>query len=123
MPTQFLSIAGTTYQVLTEQEPTEEASEFLGSKERAWDGSLHVQANGGEPRSWTFPLAPISPTAYATLRSDVAGGAFVACDGVFDPACPIQCIVTINRAPFYKPKGGTTASLYRMPIVTLTETL
>jgi hypothetical protein len=80
-----------------------------------------------ERRTWVLPLAPMPPTgagaSYATLRSDTSLGKFVTCVGDFSGGASLQCIVSINRVGYYKPKGGTTASLFRTPVITIRETL
>lgn len=117
----FLSIAGVVYQVLVDENPSQ-SFEQIGSRNRAFSAALHVQMIA-QPRTWTFGLAQLLPTAFDTLLANTALGAFVACVGDFNNGVSVQCIVDVTDTKYYKPRGGTATALYRMPIVTLTETL
>jgi hypothetical protein len=114
----FMTIAGVTYQVLTDSNP-QESFEPIRSMNRAWDGKLFVEESAA-PRTWgPFPLAPLTQAQYATLITNTLG-LFVACSGEFSNNVAVQCLVEVVAGYF---KAGTNPVPYRMPSVTLTETL
>ncbi len=77
--TDFLTIAGTVYQVqrasATEKPPT-----YVGASKRAASGKLRSSKHDRK-RGWGFTLGPMSQAAYVTLDTATADGAQVSCAG------------------------------------------
>jgi hypothetical protein len=120
----FLTIGGTTYQVLDDGASENPLAHVIGHEDRAFAGNLRSTVRG-EKREWgPFRLLDsggdfMTEAEYQTLRSATAAGVFLTCSGDALNGASVSCRVRITAAAYERQRPP--AAHRRIPTVTLAE--
>lgn len=97
----FCVIDGVAYTVQTNG-TTENETQKSGQIRRAFDFTPRTSIRV-EKRTWSLLLAPISPSAGATLRAAFALGATKVCSGEFADGATVTCWGVLKTAGYFQP--------------------
>lgn len=101
----WLTVSGTTVDVMADARSSEREPAMIGQIARAFNGTL-LSTERSRKREWSFTTAPIAQATFETLETAVANGAFVDCTGDALSGDTISCRVTITEAGYLPISGG-----------------
>jgi hypothetical protein len=113
----FMTINGVVYPVLRDG-MTQGPSIPIGRKRRTWDGQKKSGVTK-KKRTWTVPLAPILDTAFATLETAVATGAFATLNGDMTGNVAVAVDVEIANVGYFRERP--TDQMRRTPMLEVEE--